>query len=94
VAMVFTTDAPLATDKYAVLDDDKNLFPPYQVSLLIRNETLQELGPDAQKTVENVQRGLTEKVMQELNSRVVLDKQKPDKVAGDYLREAGYIDGS
>jgi len=91
VAMVFTTDAPLSTDKYATLEDDKKLFPPYQVTLLIRNDTLEELGPDAQKTVENVQKGLTEEVMQELNSRVVLDKQKPDKVAADYLREAGYV---
>jgi len=91
VAMVFTTDAPLSTDKYATLEDDKKLFPPYQVTLLIRNDTLEELGADAQKTVENVQKGLTEEVMQELNSRVVLDKQKPDKVAADYLREAGYV---
>jgi len=91
LAMVFTTDAPLSTDKYATLEDDKKLFPPYQVTLLIRNDTLEELGPDAQKTVENVQKGLTEEVMQELNSRVVLDKQKPDKVAADYLREAGYV---
>jgi glycine betaine/choline ABC-type transport system substrate-binding protein len=91
VAMVFTTDAPLTTDKYAILDDDKSLFPPYNVTLLIRNDTLEQLGPDAQKVVENVQTGLTNEVMGELNSRVVLDKQKPDKVAADYLREAGYL---
>ena len=91
IAFVFSTDANLATDKYAVLEDDKKLFPPYQVTLLFRDEKLQELGPDAQKAIENVQRGLTEQVMRELNSRVVLDKQKPDKVAADYLREAGYV---
>jgi glycine betaine/choline ABC-type transport system substrate-binding protein len=91
VAMVFTTDAALTTDKYAILDDDKNLFPPYNVTLLFDSKKLQELGPDAQKIVENVQKGLTNEVMGELNSRVVLDKQKPDKVAADYLREAGYV---
>jgi glycine betaine/choline ABC-type transport system substrate-binding protein len=91
VAMVFTTDANLTTGKYAILDDDKSLFPPYQVTLLIDSKKLQELGPDAQKVVESVQSGLTNEVMGELNSRVVLDKQKPDKVAGDYLREAGYL---
>ena len=91
VAMVFTTDANLATDKYGILEDDKKLFPPYQVSLLIRTDKLEELGPDAQATVEKVQKGLTQEVMQELNSRVVLDKQKPQKVAADYLREAGYV---
>jgi glycine betaine/choline ABC-type transport system substrate-binding protein len=91
VAMVFTTDAQLTTDKYAILDDDKKLFPPYQVTLLIDSKKLQELGPDAQKTVELVQKGLTNEVMGELNSRVALDKQKPDKVAADYLRESGYV---
>jgi glycine betaine/choline ABC-type transport system substrate-binding protein len=29
--------------------------------------------------------------MQELNSRVVLDKQKPEQVAADYLKEAGFV---
>ena len=29
--------------------------------------------------------------MGELNSRVDLDKQEPEKVAKDYLREAGFI---
>jgi glycine betaine/choline ABC-type transport system substrate-binding protein len=37
-----------------------------------------------------VQRPLTEKVMGELNSRVVLDKQEPEKVSADYLKEAGF----
>jgi glycine betaine/choline ABC-type transport system substrate-binding protein len=91
LAFVFTTDGPLSTDKYAVLEDDKKLFPPYHITFMVKNDVLSKLGPDAQKVVENVQQGLTEEVMQELNSRVDLDKQKPAKVAGDYLREAGYI---
>ena len=91
IGFLFSTDARLATDKYAVLEDDKQLFPPYHVTLLVRDDKLKELGPDAAKVVTSVQEGLTEEVMQELNSRVDLDKQKPEKVAGDYLREAGYI---
>ena len=94
IGFVFSTDAQLATDKYAVLEDDKKLFPPYHVTLLVRDDKLQELGPDAARVVESVQTGLTEEVMQELNSRVDLDKQKPDRVAADYLREAGYVGGS
>ena len=35
--------------------------------------------------------GLTLPVMQELNSRVDLDKQKPAAVATEYLKEAGYL---
>jgi glycine betaine/choline ABC-type transport system substrate-binding protein len=41
--------------------------------------------------IEQVQKPLTEKVMSELNSRVVLDKQEPEKVSQQYLKEAGFI---
>ena len=57
----------------------------------MRNETFEEIGPEGQKVIEDVQKPLTEKVMGELNSRVDLDKQEPEKVAKDYLREAGFI---
>jgi glycine betaine/choline ABC-type transport system substrate-binding protein len=91
VAFVFSTDAQLATDKYAVIDDDKKLFPPYHISFLIKNAKLQELGPDAQKAIEMVQTPLTEAVMRELNSRVALDKQTPKQVAADYLKAEGFV---
>ena len=94
IGFVFSTDANLTTGEYQVVEDDKKLFPPYQVTLLFDTKKLEELGPDAQATIENVQQGLTEDVMRELNSRVVLDKQKPEKVAADYLRESGYVGGS
>jgi glycine betaine/choline ABC-type transport system substrate-binding protein len=90
VAFVFTTDANLATNKYAILADDKKLFPPYHISFLIRSEVLKKLGPDAEKVIVAVQKPLTEKVMRELNSRVDLDKKKPDEVAQEYLKESGF----
>jgi glycine betaine/choline ABC-type transport system substrate-binding protein len=86
----FTTDGELTTGKYVLLEDDKNLWPPYNVSFLIRDDALEKIGPEGQKVLEQVQEPLTEKVMGELNSRVVLDKQEPEKVAADYLREAGF----
>ena len=33
VAFVFTTDGPLSSGKYVVLEDDKNVFPPYNITL-------------------------------------------------------------
>jgi len=58
---------------------------------MMRNDTFKEIGPEGQKVIEDVQKPLTEKVMQELNSRVDLDKQDPKKVATDYLRDSGFI---
>jgi glycine betaine/choline ABC-type transport system substrate-binding protein len=91
VAFVFTTDAALSTGKYVVLDDDKHLFPPYNITFMVNSKKLQELGPDAQKVIADVQKPLTNEVMQELNSRVVLDKKDPAEVAKEYLQESGFI---
>ena len=92
VGIVFSTDAQIAQGKLVILEDDQQLFPPYNVTLVFNAEKLSALGPDARETIEAVQEGLTEEAMQELNSRVDLDKQKPAKAAEDYLRESGYIE--
>jgi glycine betaine/choline ABC-type transport system substrate-binding protein len=88
---VFTTDGQLATGKYVVLEDDKHLFPPYNATFVIRDSVLKKLGPDVQTVVEQVQKGMTERVMQELNSRVDIDKQEPKDVATQYLKETGLV---
>ena len=64
-----------------VLDDDKKFFPPYNVTFDIRNDALKNIGPEGQKVIEEVQKPLTEKVMQELNARVDIDKEKPEEAA-------------
>ncbi len=93
LAFVFTTDGFLATGQYTVLDDDKNLFPPYNVTLTMRDEIAQAIGPEGVEIVEQVQAPLTEEVMQELNSRVAVDKQEPEQVAADYLTQFGFVQG-
>jgi glycine betaine/choline ABC-type transport system substrate-binding protein len=90
-AEVFTTDGQLAQGKEFLLQDDKHMFPPYNVTLVFRNAALKKLGPDAQKTIALVQQGLTTQAMQELNSRVDIDKQTPAAVAREYLTESGYL---
>jgi glycine betaine/choline ABC-type transport system substrate-binding protein len=91
VGMVFTTDGQLAQGKELLLQDDKHMFPPYNVTLVFKKTALDKLGPDVQKTVALVQKGLTTQAMQELNSRVDIDKQTPAAVAKEYLKESGYI---
>ena len=91
VGIVFSTDGQIAQGKELVLQDDKKLFPPYNVTLVFKKSVLDGLGPDAKKTIALVQKGLTTEAMQELNSRVDIDKQTPKKVAHDYLVESGYL---
>jgi glycine betaine/choline ABC-type transport system substrate-binding protein len=90
IAFVFTTDGPLSSGKYVVLDDDKSIFPPYNISFGVRDDTAKQLGPEGQKVVTDVQKHMTEAVMQELNARVDVDKQEPKAVAAAYLEQFGY----
>jgi glycine betaine/choline ABC-type transport system substrate-binding protein len=91
-SIVFTSDAQLAAnpDKYVLLQDDKGIFPSGNVIWVTDQSTVQKAGPDYQATIEKVQKGLTLPVMQELNSRVDIDKQEPAAVADEYLKETGY----
>jgi glycine betaine/choline ABC-type transport system substrate-binding protein len=91
VSIVYTTDGQIAQGKETLLEDDMHMFPPYNVTLVFKSDALAKLGPDAQKTIELVQKGLTTEAMQELNSRVDIDKQTPAKVAKAYLTESGYL---
>jgi glycine betaine/choline ABC-type transport system substrate-binding protein len=90
-SFVFTTDGQIKANKEVLLTDPKNIFPPYNITLVVRDQTVQKAGPDFAKTIALVQKGMTTEVMQELNSRVDLDKQKPAAVAKQYLTESGYI---
>jgi glycine betaine/choline ABC-type transport system substrate-binding protein/ABC-type proline/glycine betaine transport system permease subunit len=91
VGEVFTTDGENKADNLVLLEDDKQLFPPYNATLLVKSSVADAAGPDFAKTVNLVTGGLTLQVMQELNSRVTLDKETPAKVASEYLHEAGYL---
>jgi glycine betaine/choline ABC-type transport system substrate-binding protein len=92
LSIIFTTDAQLSTrDDVVTLEDDKQVFPPGNVTFVASREAADAAGPDLKETVENVQAGLTERVMQELNARVDVDREEPRAVARAYLRESGYI---
>jgi glycine betaine/choline ABC-type transport system substrate-binding protein len=91
LSIVFTTDPQIKRNNEVLLEDDKGMFPPYNSTFVVRKETADKAGEDLGKTVEQVQKGLTDEVMQELNARVDLDKKTPKQVATEYLRESGLV---
>jgi osmoprotectant transport system substrate-binding protein len=93
VSIVFTTDPQIKREGFVLLEDDKGMFPPYNSTLVVRNDVLDQAGPDFQETVELVNEGLTDEAMQELNARVDLDKETPEDVAAAYLEETGLVGG-
>jgi glycine betaine/choline ABC-type transport system substrate-binding protein len=92
LSIIFTSDPQLAAekDKFVVLEDDKHVFPPGNPIFITDQSVAKEAGPDFEKTIVEVQKGLTLQVIQELNARVELEKQSPAKAAAAYLKEAGY----
>ena len=93
LTLAFSTDPQLAlTDKYTAYEDDKKFFPPYNITLGIRNSTVTKLGDKTIDTLQAVQEGMTEEAMRELNRRVELDKQEPKVVAAAYLKEEGFTE--
>ncbi|HET6571358.1 MAG TPA: glycine betaine ABC transporter substrate-binding protein [Solirubrobacterales bacterium] len=92
LSILFTTDPQLAAekDKFVILEDDKEVFPAGNVIFVTKQSTAEKAGPDYEKTIVQVQKGLTLPVMQELDARVELEKQSPAKAAAAYLKEAGY----
>jgi glycine betaine/choline ABC-type transport system substrate-binding protein len=91
LAFVFSTDGALSLDKYYTYEDDQSLFPPYNITLSMRDQAAEAIGPEGIDVVERVQEPLTDEVMRELNARVDLDREEPADVAADYLREAGFV---
>lgn len=94
VSIVFTTDPQNKRDNFVLLKDDKGMFPPYNSTFLVRDETVQQAGPDLGATIDKVNKNLTADVMQELNARVDLDKETPAQAASDYLAQYGLTSGS
>jgi glycine betaine/choline ABC-type transport system substrate-binding protein len=93
LSILFTTDGQLAeSDDYTLLEDDQGLLPAGNVLFVASQDAVDEAGPDFGETIEKVQESLTLEVMQELNARVSLDREKPEDVAADYLRQAGYVE--
>ena len=91
VSVVFSTDGQIQAENLVVLQDDLQLLPPYNVTFVVRTPVLRAAGPDLANVVAAVNKGLTTEVMQELNSRVDVDRGRPADVAAQYLQEAGYV---
>ena len=93
LSILFTTDPQLSaeSDKFVILEDDKHVFPAGNVIFVTQKKVAEEAGPDYEKTILNVQHGLTLEVMQELDARVELEKETPKAAAGAYLESAGYV---
>lgn len=92
VVVAFATDGEINAFNLVLLEDDKKLFPPYQVAPVVRQDTL-EANPKIKEVLNAIAPKLTNSTMQKLNYEVSGNKKEPAAVAKDFLMKEGLIKG-
>jgi osmoprotectant transport system substrate-binding protein len=92
VAAIFSTDPPLASGKYKVLEDTEAQFGFQNVAPVVDQELLDALGEDFEATVNAVSEKLTEEAIIAMNSAVAIDQQPEAEVAKQFLEENGLLE--
>jgi osmoprotectant transport system substrate-binding protein len=93
VAAIFSTDPPLASGDYVVLDDPEANFGFQNVAPVVDQELADELGDDFRETIDAVSETLSEEAIIAMNSAVAIDQRPADEVAREFL-EANDLLGS
>ena len=86
----YSTDAELARYDLVVLEDDKQLFPPYQGAPLMKAKLL-EKHPELEAVLNKLAGKITESQMSQLNYQVGVEGKPANQVARDFLVKEGFI---
>ncbi|WP_293873646.1 ABC transporter permease/substrate-binding protein [Streptococcus sp. A12] len=86
----YSTDAELARYDLVVLEDDKQLFPPYQGAPLMK-EALLKKHPELEGILNKLAGKITEKQMSQMNYQVGVEGKSANQVARDFLVKEGFI---
>lgn len=91
VAAIFSTDPPLASGKYVVLEDTEAQFGFQNIAPVVDQAVVDALGAEFVETVDAVSEKLTEEAIIAMNSAVAIDQKQPAAVAKQFLEENGLI---
>lgn len=84
VAPAYTTEGQLVNkDKFTVLVDDKQFWPPYYLTPIVRNEVLQA-NPEIEEIINNITSKLDTDTVINLNAKVDVDKLEYEEVAKEF----------
>ncbi|SER32652.1 osmoprotectant transport system permease protein [Gracilibacillus ureilyticus] len=87
----YSTDSELRRYNLKVLEDDKNLFPPYQGAPLLRAETLKEF-PELEEVLNQLAGKISDDQMREMNYKVAEEGYSANEVAQEYLKGEGLLE--
>ncbi len=86
VCEAFGTDGEISAFNLVLLQDDKNLFPPYQVAPVVRQQAL-DAKPGIRDALNALAPKLTDEVVRRLNYEVSGKKREPADVAKEFLTQ-------
>ncbi|WP_119461580.1 glycine betaine ABC transporter substrate-binding protein [Rhodospirillaceae bacterium SYSU D60014] len=90
IVSVQATDGLIAAMDLTLLKDDKEFFPNYALTPVIRQDTLEE-HPGLKDILESLSTGLDDPTMQRLNGEVDVQQKTIEDVARSYLEEQGLL---
>ncbi|WP_066307026.1 ABC transporter permease/substrate-binding protein [Bacillus sp. FJAT-29814] len=82
----YSTDSELERYNLVVLEDDKNLFPPYQGAPLLKKETIEKY-PELKDILNKLSDKITDDEMRKMNYEVAVEKKKANSVAKEFLEK-------
>ena len=83
-APAYTTEGRLVeTDKFVLLEDDKQVWPPYNIAPVVRDEVL-EAYPQIADILNPISAALDTETVTALNAKVDIDQEEYEDVALDY----------
>jgi len=91
VVLAYTTDGRIKAFDLKVLEDDKHFFPPYDTSLVARNDLL-EKHPELRGILQKLSGKISTEKMQELNYEADGKMKEPAIVAEEFLKENNYFE--
>ena len=84
VSPAYTTEGRLSeTDKFVLLEDDRHVWPPYNLAPVVRGNVLSEY-PEIEEILRKVNETLDTAAITALNAKVDVDKEEYEDVAEEY----------
>lgn len=86
VTPAYTTEGQLVnTDKFTLLEDDKQFWPPYNLAPVVRDSVLKN-NPDIKEILNKVSKKLDTKTVTQLNAQVDVDGKEYTDVAKTFYK--------
>ena len=90
VGLVFATDGRIPAFNFVMLKDDRNYFPNYALTPVVRKQVL-DANPKLAEILNALSSKLDDATMARLNASVDVDKKTVEDVARTFLKEQGLV---